>query len=627
MIVMGDEPAESLVRVFESLVDGGGEKLASTIARARADQSEERNVRLVERAGELALRLRDILEQRRRRESELTALFDTAGDLARVRDQDAVLGSIVHRARTLLGTHVAYLSLNDDESGTTYMRVTDGCTSALFQQVRLGMGEGLGGLVAQTARPYASPSYFEDTRFTHTEEIDAAVRDERLLAILGVPLTVGGSVIGVLYAADRNRRSFSPDEIALLSSLADHAAIAIDNARLLQETRQALAELHTAHETISEHNAALHRAERAHDRLTDLVLRGGTLTDVAEAVSGVLGGGIVVHDAEGNRLACAGTDPVPWPRSAVRRSSGSGKAVPHGDNLVCAALAGPELLGSLTLVGDTELSEADRRLFERAGVVTALVLLLRRRSDEAREREREELLTELLSASRPERDGLVTRARRAGVDPAGGKVVLVASVEGVERERLLPAASRYAERRAGLAGTHLDHLVMLLSGTDAGGIAKDAARRLSASTGRSVNIGACDPVMGLTDVAHGYEEACRCLRALSALGRTGTGAAPADLGFLGVLLGERGDLDGYVERTLGPLLEHDARRGTELLRTLRGYFSCDRSLVRTARALHVHVNTVSQRLERISCLLGEQWRSPEQLLEIQVALRLHGLRH
>ena len=63
-------------------------------------------------------------------------------------------------------------------------------------------------------------------------------------------------MIGVLFAADRQRREFTAEEVALLSSLAAHAAIAIDNAQLLDETRQ-------ANETISGHNERMRRAEPA----------------------------------------------------------------------------------------------------------------------------------------------------------------------------------------------------------------------------------------------------------------------------------------------------------------------------------------------------------------------------
>src|ERR687894_676734 len=50
-------------------------------------------------------------------------------------------------------------------------------------RVRAPLGSGLGGLVAQTATPYSTPNYPDDPQFQHTPEIDAAVRDEGLVAI------------------------------------------------------------------------------------------------------------------------------------------------------------------------------------------------------------------------------------------------------------------------------------------------------------------------------------------------------------------------------------------------------------------------------------------------------------
>lgn len=267
----------------------------------------------VERGRRLALRIRAELEGRRRREAELTALFETVHDLAGLRDLDDVLQAIVQRARRLLGTEVAYMTLTDTERGDTYMRVTVGSVSARFQQLRLGMGEGLGGLVAQTARPYVTEDYPRDARFQHTDSIDTGVGEEGLVAILGVPLLLGGrDVIGVLYAADRRERVFEREQIALLRSFAAHAAVAIDNARLLTETTQALAGLREAH-------ATSRRASEVHDRLTELVLRGGGVDDVTRALAEVLGGRVEFTDTPDAALA-----------PAVERSRREGHAVREG---------------------------------------------------------------------------------------------------------------------------------------------------------------------------------------------------------------------------------------------------------------------------------------------------------
>ncbi|NEA02618.1 diguanylate phosphodiesterase, partial [Streptomyces sp. SID10116] len=80
-------------------------------------------------------------------------------------------------------------------------------------------------------------------------------------------------------------------------------------------------------------------------------------------------------------------------------SRASGRAVPQDGTWVCAVLAGPELLGSIALTGRPELADTDRRLFERASVVTALLLLLRRSVAETEDRVRGELLGDLLAPS------------------------------------------------------------------------------------------------------------------------------------------------------------------------------------------------------------------------------------
>ncbi|MEV0170433.1 GAF domain-containing protein [Streptomyces sp. NPDC050803] len=615
-------------RLLELLAaDAPAEELAAEPARSRADGAAD--AAWIEETTEVALSVRRVLDQYRRREAELVALFDTAGDLAGLRDLDAVLRAIVRRARTLLGADVAYLTLNDPIARDTFMRVTDGSVSAAFQQLRLGMGEGLGGLVAQTARPYASTDYRTDQRFRHTGAIDDGVAEEGLRGILGVPLRVGEDIIGVLFAADRTPREFPPDAIALLGSLADHAAVAIDSARLLEETRKTLARLEAANATARAHSDALHRASDAHDRLTKLVLRGAGIDDVAAEIGALLGGGVAVHDTDGSELARAGTLPVEPCAESLTASRSDGRAV-HADGVwTCAVLAGAEPLGSIVLTGRADLSEADQRLFERAALVTALLLLMRRSVAEAEDRVRGELLDDLLDgpASSAHWDGgsLTLRGRRLGVDLAQPHAVAVLDCEPPLRPRLTAEATRRARHLGGLAGTRLGHVVLLAPCEQPGPLARTLATDLTRILGTPVTVGAAGPGQGPDHLAATHAEALRCLTALHALDRTGEGADIADLGFVGVLLGDRADVTSYVQRVLGPVLDYDAERGTELLRTLHAYYAQGASLSRAKDALHVHANTVVQRLERVAQLLGPDWNTPSRALETHLALRLHQL--
>nr|BFD86299.1 helix-turn-helix domain-containing protein [Streptomyces sp. Xyl84] len=596
---------------------------------ARAENRPAERIAALEHAKLLALRVRAELEGRRRREAELSALFETAHDLAGLRDLDAVLPAIVQRARSLLGTDVAYLTLNDPARGDTYMRVTEGSVAARFQQLRLGMGEGLGGLVAQTARPYVTDDYFKDARFQHTGTIDEGVQDEGLVAILGVPLMLGAQVIGVLFAADRRARVFEREQIALLGSFAALAAAAIDSAHLLTETRTALARLERANEIIRDRSAVIERASDVHDRLAELVLRGGQVHDVAAAVSQVLAGTVEFTEA-----AAAPAGPLEAARA-------EGHAVRHGEDWVAAVTAGGELLGALVLRGHRHLDPVDQRTLERAAMVTSLLLLARRSAAEAEQRVRGELLDDLLDARDRDPRLLRERATRLSADLDATHVVLAARLDAPAadadqaadaRRRLWSAASHLAATRQGLAAARDGGTVLLLPlrhGCTATELARRTAHHLGAAVHEAVTVGASAPVGDLAarpgTATAAYAEAQRCLEALRLLGRTGDGAAAEDFGFLGLLLAGERDIAGFVDRTIGRVTAYDEQRGTDLIRTLEAYFACGMSPVRTKDELHVHVNTVAQRLERVGRLLGADWQTPARVLEIQLALRLHRL--
>ncbi|MFD5765845.1 helix-turn-helix domain-containing protein [Streptomyces sp. NPDC127049] len=622
--------AEAARRILDLLAaDAPAEEVAAQPARSRADGAGPAELAWIEETTQVALSVRRVLDQYRRREAELVALFDTAGDLARLRDLDAVLRAIVRRARTLLGSDVAYLTLNDPVARDTFMRVTEGSVSAAFQQLRLGMGEGLGGLVAQTARPYASTDYHGDRRYRHTGTIDDGVAEEGLRGILGVPLRLGEEVIGVLFAADRTPREFTPDAIALLASLADHAAVAIDSARRLEDTGSALTRLEAASATARAHSEALHQASDAHDRLSKLVLRGAGTDEVAAEIAALLGGGVAVHDTDGSELARVGTGPVTPSPASLAASRTEGRAVRADGVWTCAVLAGAEPLGSIVLTGRGDLPEADRRLFERSALVTAMLLLVRRSVAETEDRVRGELLDDLLAgpASSAHWDGgsLTLRARRLGLDLSRPHAVAVLDCEPALRSRLAAENARTARRLGGLAGTRHGHTVLLAPCDRPGPLAHGLATDLTRAVGAPVTVGAAGPGTGPDQHAARHAEALRCLTALHALGRTGEGADIADLGFIGVLLGDRADIGPYVERVLGPVLAYDTERGTELVRTLHAYYDQGSSLSRAKDALHVHVNTVVQRLDRVAQLLGPDWNTPASALEIHLALRLHHL--
>ncbi|WP_251061583.1 CdaR family transcriptional regulator [Streptomyces sp. ISL-100] len=90
-------------------------------------------------------------------------------------------------------------------------------------------------------------------------------------------------------------------------------------------------------------------------------------------------------------------------------------------------------------------------------------------------------------------------------------------------------------------------------------------------------------------------------------------------------MSDRTDVNGFLTRAIGSLIEYDAQRGTELVRALETYYAAGGNLSKAKDALHIHVNTVVQRLDRIAQLLGADWNSPGRALEDQLSLQLHRL--
>ncbi|MGH3356627.1 MAG: GAF domain-containing protein, partial [Nocardioidaceae bacterium] len=432
-----DAPAEAFTEQLEAAVaEGAGDE---DLARLREELA-------------IALRVRELLARHRQREAGLAALYETANDLTAIRDVDSVLQAIVHRARQLLNADITYLSLNDEHEGASFMRVTDGSVSAEFRALRLPLGTGLLGLVAQRGAPYSTDDYFEDRRFIHRDYIDHAVDQEGIRAILGVPLSVDGQVIGALLAGNRSRRPFPPTEVALLGSFAAHAAIALENARLFEETQ-------AANEQIRAQSESVELAANAHDQLTDVLLAGGGAAEVAGALADVLRGDVVVLDPHGHRFAGT-TERIELGEEqradATRESRRSARTVEvpgaPSPTWVAAAVAGSDHLGTLVLRRDGELDQADRRTFERGALVTALLLLFQRTVAEAQDRVRGELINDLLSDPPRDVDALLERAYRQGAELVEPHVVLVIGTDGIERHRVAAAASRLAAGRHGLGG-------------------------------------------------------------------------------------------------------------------------------------------------------------------------------
>jgi sugar diacid utilization regulator len=536
-----------------------------------------------------------------------------------------------------VGTDLAYVMLLDPERGDTYMRTAEGATSPRFGTIRLGMGLGLGGQVAEAMASRWTRNYPADEQYTHV--IDPIILEEGLTAILGVPVRTFGRLTGMLFTSDRTERDFTQDEITLLALLADQVSAALTAAERATRRRRELDATLDALDAAHAETARLAGIVDLHERLTRLVVAGATVPEIVDLVVDIGGGSAAVFDLAHREIGWA-CPPEGPPLDLLRRvvddvaadtERTDGPVTRSVDGhlvVVTPVVTGPDHLGYVTFASRGPVPAIGRALGRVASVI-ALILLGHRARDEADNRVRGELLAEVLAPGEHDLEAIGRRAALLGVDVDTDLVALVITPAEERMPRALQAECRALARvDDGLVTTYGDRAVMLLPGSDAGATARDVAARLAAHQATVGGSGPIAGVAGLADVGDHVERARRAARLLIALDRAGSGAAAEELGLYGLLFSEadREFVGQFIERNLGPVRAADRARGTSLLDTLQAWFASDGSPSATADRLFVHVNTVYQRLDRLDTILGPGWRRGDRALELRLALRMAELR-
>lgn len=557
----------------------------------------------VEAEARRAFQLHAQLRERALRATELAALSDIATRLTSVRDMPELLNSIAGQARVLLRSDVTYLALA--QAGELRIRYFDGMIGPTARDLHLSMTAGLVGRIFSTGKPSWTSDYLADRGIEHDPSADEFAREEQLCSILGVPLHSRGEVLGVLFAAERTHRPFSDSEISLLSGLAAHAAVALENARLFESERSAAEELRAR-------AGATTQAIALHDRLTDTAVRGGGPAAVVEALAAVLQRPVQLIGADD--LPRAGA-PLTSAELSKRFSAGNPKTVVATANgsdvlLLSPIIAAEEYLGCLAVRSPAAL-DAEIRLVERGALVIALSLIQERAVAAATMRSRSDFLIALVEGG----DEQVLARQAAGMRIDLRKPHVLALVEP-EEPAGRTAAFDLANRRGGLAVDRGGRTLLFLDAeTDLTPLASCTTVAVSA------------PLSGVAALPEAYAGLRRCLQAVLALGKRRVVAERSALGVFQFLLSPGGpdEAGELIRATVGPLATHDRDRGTDLMRTLEAYLDSGRQHSATADALHIHPNTLYQRLHRIDEVLGADWRRADQALTLHVALTLQRL--
>ncbi|MDG9725098.1 PucR family transcriptional regulator [Streptomyces sp. DH41] len=392
---------------------------------------------------------------------------------------------------------------------------------------------------------------------------------------------------------------------------------------------------------------AMRRTQRVHEAFTALTLRGAGPQDVLRAAAEMCGRTVVLESLVHRALLCeplgAATE------AALTDWEQRSRATPPADR---TGLFGPEgwLVAPVEYQGEdwgrvvmlpgppsasgTSASEVfgpeDVTVLERTAMALTIARLTHPTSWE-RTAHRNALRDLVEQRHRSPADA---RARVAALGLPTERARFVAVLADVPAEEdTVRAETRIAEE---LGPTGAQALVGRLAPTRLGvllalrpsGPWRQAVERLSrtardAVPGTTMSVGS--PASDLADVARSFREAARVAEATE----PGQPLPPdrsfherSDIGLRRLLFALRDDprVQDYAERQLGPLLDHDARHGTDLLATLRGYLDAAGNKTVAARAGGLSRETVYQRLRTIERLLGRDLESGGQRTEVHVAL-------
>jgi PAS domain S-box-containing protein len=201
-----------------------------------------------------------LLEDLQQRIDSLTLFNQVSRTISARLDLSGLLGTIVDASIELTGSHTATIFMRDEASGRFAPRKSHGWQLEQIAHLTWAEGEGLVGLVAAEGRALIVPDAKADPRFTPDPT------DTHIAAMLLVPIAIGGKVIGVLSVDKAAPHSFGNTDLMMLSTLADQAAIAIENAQLFEQTIARTRELRTLFEATSAITTSL-----ALDRVLDAV--------------------------------------------------------------------------------------------------------------------------------------------------------------------------------------------------------------------------------------------------------------------------------------------------------------------------------------------------------------------
>ncbi len=179
---------------------------------------------------------RQLLGDLKQRIRELSTFNTIAQTLNSSLNLKEVLDIVMGKIKELVKAEAWSILMLDEKTSELVFEVATGEKGQQVKEMRLGMGQGVAGWVAQNQRPVIVPDTSKDQRFFRGLDQKTGFRTKSIIA---TPLVSRGRLIGVVEIINKlGEAPFDQRDLDLLQTLTDHAAIAIENARLYEKARR-----------------------------------------------------------------------------------------------------------------------------------------------------------------------------------------------------------------------------------------------------------------------------------------------------------------------------------------------------------------------------------------------------
>ncbi|WP_342660812.1 hypothetical protein Rruber_01364 [Rhodococcus ruber] len=457
---------------------------------------------------------------------------------------------------------------------------------------------GLGGEVLRSGGPVSTPDYGADPRAI--PRMRQLLEREGLVSAAAVPVSGAGHIDSVLYVVSRARRPFESAELRALAGLASMAGELRERAAERARVAQSLRTLEDDRErTRAERELFLAAAES--------MLTGAGIDHCLELAGDTLGGSLHLDG----------------PNAGPAQPTVDGRRT-----TVCVRQFRVPGTGDATLTLRGAAATGDDSLRVLAALV-GMDLARHRAALEAEIRLTDHLVRSLLDGSKDELRRLWHRALLVGLDLGVPRAVVAVGGDRPVDRALLDTLSRRVRSRvpdAQLTTFEGDAFVLwpLRGDAESSALATHLATIIEECRPHALGAGIGPVCRRAEDYPAAVREARFALRVGVHGLRERTVVTVESLGMYR-LFAHVGGVDAVAaaaEETLAPVLRADSRDGSDLLHTLQTYLEKDRRAAETARALHVHVNTLRYRIERVGKLLRVDLDDPDARFFLLLALRL-----